>query len=142
MGSGASGDPLELDRRRIHKFGALRGAILAALWDQQRRSPRVLHFPVFLPVRNTDEFPLVRVNEEKSDCLPVFTSRELAELYVAEEGTGMNLFQIEDQDKLSHFIGEMARKHGVVHYAINFTFRATSVKCGPVSELIDMKSSE
>jgi hypothetical protein len=129
----------ELDVRRLEYCDALR---LRCLKSMNEGAQLMVHFPVFLPVRNTNEFPLVRVNEEMSKCLPVFTSKELAELYVAEEGTGMNLCQIDDHEGLSRFVGEMVRNHGVAHYAINFTFKATSVKCGPASELIDAKSSE
>ena len=96
-----------------------------------------LHFPVFLPVRGMQEFPLVKVNDEMTDCLPIFTSKELAELYVSQEGSGMNLSRIDDKDSLVRFVQEMIRDHGVKVYAINFTFHATVVTGGPVSELLD-----
>ncbi len=99
-------------------------------------SPIPIHFPVYTPVRGTDEFPLVNVNEEMTDCLPLFTSRELAELYLSEAGSELELHKIDEQGELANFVRGMVTNHALTYYAINFTFNATGVVCGPVSDLL------
>src|SRR4051794_17670624 len=96
-----------------------------------------LNFPVFIPVRGADEVLLVNVSDEMPDCLPVFTTRELAELYTSEEGSGLNLVRIEDRPRLADFVRDLATQAGVTHFALNPTFRASAVTCGTIDELIE-----
>ena len=122
--------------RIVEKARLAKEARKAKRLSQKGGSETTLHFPVFILRRGKDEFPLVKVNEEMTDCLPVFTSGELAELYLAQAGSDIDLHRIGDRDELSHFLREMASNHGVKYYAFNFTFEATSVNCAPISDLL------
>jgi predicted nucleic acid-binding protein len=122
------------DFKRYSGIAAITPAELVAKISVEAES--TVHYPVFVPMRNTSEVPLVRVNEEMSDCFPLFTSKELAERYVAEEASGMGVLPINDEAHLASFIARVSKEHSVRYYAINFTFKATSVRCGPISDLV------
>jgi hypothetical protein len=96
-----------------------------------------LHFPVFVPVRGSDEFPLVGDGAEVTDCLPIFTSRELAEMYVEQADGGLQLFVLPDRAALTRHVQAMIRAAGVTHFVINFTFSPTSVRVGDVADLLE-----
>ena len=99
--------------------------------DDSEKMRLWFNFPVYLLVRNGNEFPLVNVNDEMQDCMPIFTSKELAELYVSEAGGGSDLMEFDDSERFTRFLRGFIRQHPITHYATNFTLRATSVKCGP-----------
>jgi hypothetical protein len=95
-----------------------------------------LHFPVYVPVRGSDEFPLVSDSGDLTDLLPIFTSRELAELYIEQAGRDLKLYVLPDHAALSRHVQSMIEAAGVTHYVINFTFSPTSVKVGDVADLL------
>lgn len=96
-----------------------------------------IRFPIFMAFGPNNEIITRRINSIAPECIFYFTSRELAELHIEQEGSGkLQLRHCNSYELLVTFLKDVLGL-GIQHYCVNLTHDGKGAFVYPISDLLD-----